>query len=62
MTMDEGLEAYEKLAGRVFGYLRIIHMRSDFVQQISITRVPIGKHFLPKGTLTRTRCSIDSMG
>ena len=61
MTVDECLEAYENLAGRVFGYLRIIHMRSDFIRVILIYWVSIGKHFPPKGTLTRTRCSIDSM-
>ena len=30
MTVDEYLEAYESLAGRVFGYPRAIHMRRGF--------------------------------
>ena len=31
MTVDECLEAYENLAGRVFGHPRIIHMRRGLI-------------------------------
>ena len=58
MTVDECLEAYESLAGRVFGYPRIIHMRRDFnpIDEYNPKRLEeVIKHIVGQGMLIATK-------